>query len=477
MRAAPCAAPPILGMILLFLCMTAGHVAAEVTRQVPAGQAQVMMSYAPLVEKTAPAVVNIHARKITRRREGGGPPFNDPFFRRFFGDFFDRLGRSRTRVENSLGSGVIVAPDGLVITNSHVIAGAKDIRVALSDKREFAADLLLADPRSDLAVLRLRDAGENLPSANLGRVDDLAVGDLVLAIGNPFGVGQTVTGGIVSGLARGAVGITGAGTFIQTDAAINPGNSGGALLAMDGRVVGINTAIYSRSGGSHGIGFAIPADMVPALIRAARDGGPARRPWSGFVGRDIDPDMAEALDLIYPRGVIVESVHPLGAAVAAGVRRGDLILAVAGREIENANDLQFRLLTREIGAQVSLELLRDGVARQIDLPLVAAPETPPRDPFRVSGDSLLAGAGFINLSPAVAEVMGLAMDREGVMLFELARRSPAMRAGLRQGDMLHGVNGTTISLTADLRRLLGRRTPVRRIEVSRDGKRYILEAR
>ncbi|MBO6957109.1 MAG: trypsin-like peptidase domain-containing protein, partial [Rhizobiales bacterium] len=240
----------------------------QLTREAPQNLAQVQLSFAPVVQLAAPAVVNVYATRTEQVRD----PFAnmDPFFRRFFGD--QMRPRPRERMASSLGSGVIVDASGLIVTNNHVIEQATDVRVSLSDRREFAADILIRDERTDLAVLQVRDLDEPLPALSIGASDDLDVGDVVLAIGNPFGVGQTVTQGIVSALARTQVGVTDFQFFIQTDAAINPGNSGGALVDLSGRLVGINTAIFSRSGGSNGIGFAIPTEMVNVVLGEAASG-------------------------------------------------------------------------------------------------------------------------------------------------------------------------------------------------------------
>ena len=303
-------------------------------KQAPETAQEITLSFAPIVRATSPAVVNIYTSKVVHQR--GNRLFDDPFFRRFFGDSFPfSVGPSRDRVENSLGSGVILRADGIVVTNHHVIGGADEIKVVLNDKREFGADILLSDERTDLAVLKLKDPKGELPVIQFGDSEDLEVGDLVLAIGNPFGVGQTVTSGIVSGLARTSVGISDFRSFIQTDAAINPGNSGGALVDIKGRLVGINTAIFSKSGGSQGIGFAVPANMVRRVVSSAIAGEPLIRPWLGFSGRDVDAEISEAIGLKTPGGVIVENVHPTGPAAEAGLQRGDVIVEVEGRPVDD----------------------------------------------------------------------------------------------------------------------------------------------
>ncbi|MEX2642475.1 MAG: trypsin-like peptidase domain-containing protein, partial [Acetobacterales bacterium] len=327
---------------------------------VPERREQVRLSYAPLVKRVAPAVVNVFTRKVVRER-AASPLFNDPFFRRFFGDQFP-LGETRERVQNALGSGVVVDPEGLIVTNGHVIQGADQITVVLADRREFDAEVLGVDDRSDLAVLRLRDVGTPLPFLDFRDSDTLEVGDLVMAVGNPFGIGQTVTTGIVSALARTTVGVSDFRFFIQTDAAINPGNSGGALVTMDGKLAGINTAIYSRDGGSLGIGFAVPSNMVRAVVAGIASGG-LSRPWLGFSGQDITADLASGLGLPRPLGVIVREVFPDGPADRAGIGAGDVLTHLDGREVDSMEGLRFRVATMTGDDEAEVRLWRKGEVR------------------------------------------------------------------------------------------------------------------
>ncbi|MDA0240497.1 MAG: trypsin-like peptidase domain-containing protein, partial [Proteobacteria bacterium] len=315
---------------------------ASAQKRIPSSQSDIQLSFAPLVKRVAPAVVNIFTTKtVTARRVS--PLFDDPFFRRFFGENF--AGPRRQRKENSLGSGVIVRPDGMIITNHHVIQGADEITVILADRREFKAVIVGSDERTDLAVLRIDTGGRSLPHLTFRDSDDLEVGDLVLAIGNPFGVGQTVTSGIVSALARTQVGINDLNFFIQTDAAINPGNSGGALVTMDGKLVGVNSAIYSRSGGSIGIGFAIPANMVQTVMTGLT-GGQLVRPWLGGAGQAVTSDIANSIGLDRPVGVLINSLYPNGPATRAGLAIGDVVLAVNDREVNDPEALRFRIASR-----------------------------------------------------------------------------------------------------------------------------------
>lgn len=440
-------------LALIGLAVTLGPGLVQADKVAPESREQVTLSYAPVVKRTAPAVVNIYAKKIVQRRSGPAL-FDDPFFKRFFGDNFPFGGAPKERIENSLGSGVLVRADGVVVTNNHVIADAQEITVVLSDRREYDAEIVLADDRTDLAVLRIDTNGEDLPSLDFGDSDALEVGDIVLAIGNPFGVGQTVTSGIVSALARTRVGVADYRSFIQTDAAINPGNSGGALVSMDGHLVGINTAIFSKSGGSLGIGFAVPANMVRAIVDSAIEGRPLVRPWLGFVGRAVNADLALALGMPRPVGVIVEQVVEDGPAVEAGLIPGDVVMAVNGHDVEDAQALRFRLATRRIGETVELTVLRKGKERSVTMPLEAPPEVPPRNTTMLKGRHPFSGTKLANLSPAVVEELGLKGQPRGVFILAIAKRSPAARLGLRPGDILVSINDRKIALVRDATKIL-----------------------
>jgi len=409
-------------------------------RALPQSRAQMQLSFAPLVKRTAPAVVNIYTRRVVTQAQQS-PLFSDPFFRRFFGERFATGPRQR-RVQTSLGSGVIVSPDGLIVTNHHVIQGADEITVAMTDRREFPAELVLDDERTDLAVLRIDAADSPLPHLELRDSDELEVGDLVLAIGNPFNVGQTVTSGIISAVARTDVGISDFQFFIQTDADINPGNSGGALVSMDGRLAGVNTAIFSRSGGSHGIGFAIPANMVRAVIRSAAEGlAYVQRPWLGAATQEVTAEIAASMGLDRPQGVLVRALYPNGPAQQAGLAVGDVIVGVDDRPVNTPEALLFRLGTRPIGGSARLGVQRRGALFTAELALIRAPEVPPRNTTLLRGAHPLAGATVANLSPAVAEELGLETAPAGVVVLRVAERSPAWRLRLRTGDRILRING------------------------------------
>ncbi|MEP9377861.1 DegQ family serine endoprotease [Aquabacter sp. CN5-332] len=444
-----------------------GPAFAQDAARVPASRSDIQLSFAPVVKRTAPAVVNVYAQKSLRQNN---PFMDDPFFRRFFGGGPGLGGPER--MQRSLGSGVIVDASGFVVTNHHVVAGADQIRIALNDRREFDADVVLSDQRTDLAVLRLKgDGKERFPVIELGNSDELAVGDLVLAIGDPFGVGQTVTQGIVSALARTQIGISDYQFFIQTDAAINPGNSGGALVDMAGRLIGINTAIFSRSGGSHGIGFAIPANMVRVVVESAKSGGKSvRRPWLGAKLQRVTPEIAESLGLARPTGVLVQTVVASSPAADAGLKVGDLVVAVEGQEVDDPESLAYRLATRPLGGTAQMTVNRRGKESQLSISLAPAPETVPREEVLLRGRSPFAGIKAVNISPAVAEELRLDTDGTGVVVSDVTDNSPAESAGFRPGDMILDVNGTKIASTKDLDNATRGSSRAWRVTVMRGGR-------
>ena len=435
-------------------------------RIVPTSPGDLRLSYSPVVKAAAPAVVNVYASRTVRSRPIS-PMFNDPFFERFFGG--RSFGLPQERVQNSLGSGVIVGADGIVVTNHHVIADADEVRVVLADRREFPAELLIKDERTDLAILRVDAGNEVLPVIEFATPDSLEVGDLVLAVGNPFGVGQTVTSGIVSALARTQVGITDFGFFIQTDAAINPGNSGGALVDMAGRLVGINTAIYSRSGGSVGIGFAIPSEMVRLVVASAGAGG-VQRPWFGAQLQDVTSEIAEALGLDRPGGVLIADLWPDGPAASAGLARGDVVLSIDGQEVRDPSGFNYRFATRGVGGQATLTVMRNGREIIAPISLVPPPEVPDRDARRIEGPSPFAGALVANLSPALVDELGLSTMRAGVVIIDVGRRSPARSLGLQPGDIILEINGGRTATSADVVSLTRSAHRVWRLSIDRNGR-------
>jgi len=442
---------PALAICLAIVGAVCLSAAAKAEKRVPASRAEIALSYAPVVKTVRPAVVNVYVRSRSDARRPRSPFFDDPFFRRFFGDNFG----GRPRLENSLGSGVIVSPDGIVVTNNHVVRseGKADIKIALADSREFSAKVILTDERTDLAVLRIDGDAKDFPYLSFADSDVLEVGDIVLAIGNPFGVGQTVTSGIVSALARTRVGVSDYQFFIQTDAAINPGNSGGPLVDMRGRIVGINTAIFSKSGGSHGIGFSIPSNMVRVVVNSALRGGKVERPWLGAELQPVTSDIADALDLDRKAGALVASRVKGGPADKAGLRSGDVIIAVDGRKAKDPQAVLYRVATKGIGSKAELTVLRRGKTHKLQLALIAAPETVPRSVTRISGATPFSGATVANLSPALAEEISLD-EIEGVVVMETEAYSTARRLGLRPGDIIVNLNDFEINRVEQLVRLL-----------------------
>jgi Do/DeqQ family serine protease len=427
----------------LLLSLAAAIPAMAQDRRVPASPSDIRLSYAPIVQHVQPAVVNVYAAKMVQNRN---PLFDDPIFRRFFGGG----GQQPEQMQRSLGSGVMVDPSGLVVTNVHVIEGADQVKVSLADKREFEAEIVLKDTRSDLAVLHLKDTHEKFPTLDFANSDELQVGDVVLAIGNPFGVGQTVTHGIISALARTQVGITDYQFFIQTDAAINPGNSGGALVDMTGRLAGINTAIFSRSGGSQGIGFAIPSNMVRVVVASARGGGKAvKRPWLGARLQAVTPEIAETLGLRLPSGALVANVTPNSPSARAGLKLSDLIVAIDGQPVEDPNAFDYRFATRPLGGTAQIDVQRGGKTVKLTVPLETAPDTD-RDEIALTTRTPFQGATVANISPAVADELHLDSNTEGVVVTALTDGAAAADVGFQKGDIILAVNNQKITKTSDL---------------------------
>lgn len=413
---------------------------AQPTREAPSDSLNMKASFAPVVRRAAPAVVNISAKRVVRQQV-------DPFWQLF------GMGVPPSRVEGSLGSGVIVRADGIIVTNNHVVEGGREITVALSDRREFPARVLLADPRSDLAVLKIDVGRDRLPVMPIDDSDEAQVGDLVLAIGDPFGVGQTVTNGIISALNRTADPQGGAPmTYIQTDAAINPGNSGGALVDMDGDLIGVNSFIVSRSGASAGVGFAIPAAMVRRVVEAAAGGGNVLvRSWLGARTQEVTPEIARSLSLNTPQGALVADIWPGGPADRAGLRSGDVILSVNGRPAADTGAVLFAVAAARPGESMSLGVRRGEQQLNVTLRAETPPARPARDDWRVEGRNPFQGATVVNVSPAVADELGVdPFLARGVLVINISRGF-AMNAGLRPGDVVRKVNGRDIGTVSDLR--------------------------
>lgn len=434
---------------------------AEPQRRVPFGREEMQLSFAPLVKETTPAVVNVYA---TQKPKARSPFAGDPFFEQFFGR------QLPPRAQSSLGSGVIVDPSGLVVTNYHVISDADELKVALADGREFQSKVLLKDESLDLAVLKI-DAADPFPVVPIGDSDALQVGDLVLAIGNPFGVGQTTTSGIVSALARSHIGVSDFGFFIQTDAAINPGNSGGALVNMSGQLIGINTAIYSRTGGSIGIGFAIPSNMVRAVVESARTGKDYfERPYIGATFEPVTAQIAEALGMARPAGALVSSVEEGSPAARSGLRAGDVVLAMNGTPIEHVDALGYRLATQPVGATATLDILSGGGEKDVKMVLERAPAGKSTAELTIEGDSPFAGATVAQLSPRLAQRLRIRSEGKSVAMVDIDPASPAASFGFRPRDVIREVNGEEVDTPEKLQELASAGTRWWRFTVERDGR-------
>ncbi len=433
----------IAGLSVLALLVVAFMPLFAHAQRLPQSQAEIDLSFAPLVREASPAVVNVFTERMVANRVS-------PMEQLFFGDAIPKQRR-----QNSLGSGVIVGSDGVIVTNNHVIDGADTFRVVLSDRREYPAELVLADERTDLAVLKIDTEGAVLPVLPYADTRAAEVGDLVLAIGNPFGVGQTVTSGIISATARTDVGISDYAFFLQTDAAVNPGNSGGALVNTKGELVGVNTAIFSRSGGSNGIGFAIPAEMVKRVVDAAMNEGTFVRPWLGLAAQSVSYDIAKAQGLDRPVGVMVTEVYDDGPADRSGLRRGDLVTAIDGREVFDEKGLKFLAAVRSPGDEAFLTVLRGGKTQNIGVTVEPPPGAREADIVLLDGRTAFSGARVVELSPRLAEENGLDPFQKGsgIYVHSVMRRSIA-RNFFRPGDIVRSVNGIQTKTVDELKSAL-----------------------
>ena len=439
---------------------------ADTARAAPTSDGAVKLSFSPIVKSASPSVVNVYATRI--EQQAASPFANDPFFSRFFGQ---RQFQSRPRESQALGSGVIVDAGGVILTNRHVIEGATDVRIALSDGREFAVDIVIEDAQADLAVLRVRDPGETVfPAITFADSDNLEIGDLVLAIGNPFGVGQTVTSGIVSALERTGVERSDYEFFIQTDAAINPGNSGGALVDMDGYLVGINTAIYSRTGSSVGIGFAIPANMAHLVAEAGIAGGQIVRPWFGAKLQAVNADIAASMGMTEPHGALITEVAHDGPASRAGFASGDVILNVDGVAVDDPSAFNFRLATKPIGQTTKIERLRGGQHDTVDFTVEAAPVADDSMLAEISGGSRFAGTSVRQIDTALAETKGLPYDVRGVIVTGVEPGSPAAQMGLKVDDVILSLNDIPMDTAQAFARTASQRMRTWQIVLQRDGR-------
>ena len=409
-------------------------------------------SIADVTARVMPAVVNISTSRVVHGRQGpGGSPFeSDPFFRQFFGDRMpgghgrggEGEGMPRDRREQSLGSGVIVSPQGIVLTNNHVVDHADDIRVTLSDQRELRARVVGSDPKSDVAVLKLEGKVGELTALPWGDSNRLRLGDVVLAVGDPFGVGETVTMGIVSAKGRANMGILDYEDFIQTDAAINPGNSGGPLVDMEGKLVGITTAILSQSGGYQGVGFAIPSSMARPIMESLVKTGKVQRGFLGVAIQDLTPDLAHSLGIDSPRGALVSDVTAGSPAARSGLARGDVVVGFNGQEVDSAGRFRNLVASAAVGGTVKIDVLRNGRKVALSAVLGEAPRTAAAGGERGSeGQGPMAGVAVADLDASARQRFDVGRDvRQGVVVTEVAPDSPAAEAGLRPGDVILEVN-------------------------------------
>lgn len=453
----------------LFACLVLVLSPVALAQTVPQSKEQVQLSFSPVVKQVAPAVVNIYTRRVVRQNIS--PLLADPFFRQLFGQ---GMGLPQDRVERSLGSGVLVRGDGVVVTNNHVIRNSQEITVVLSDRREFEATLLGSDERTDLAVLKIDTQGQTLPTLPLGDSDALEVGDLVLALGNPFGVGQTVTMGIVSALARTGVGLSDYRSFIQTDAAINPGNSGGALVDLKGQLVGINSEIYSQSGGSVGIGFAIPANMVKVVVASITSGGKPSRPWLGAGGQAVTGDMFQSLKLDHPQGVLISSIHKNSPAEASGLKVGDVVTAVNGKTVDDAEAMRFRIAMLPVGGNATLSVVRNGQPLSLQSKLVSPPDVPARDTTEIGGRNPFTGATVANMNPALADELGADTVEPGATIIRIRAGTIAYRLQFQPGDIIVKVNKQPIASVADLKAVLAGNPQGWEVAIRRNGETLTL---
>jgi serine protease Do len=398
-------------------------------------------SYAPVVKKVTPAVVKIVTTTKFNETPQQMPGFDDPFWRRFFGDQSGRMmPKGQPEIQHGIGSGVIVTKDGYILTNNHVVDGAKELKVTLQDGREFTAKVVGRDPKSDVAIVKI-DA-KDLPTVPLADSSKVEIGDVVLAIGNPFGVGQTVTSGIVSAKDRGNMGIEDYEDFIQTDAAINPGNSGGALVDIDGRLIGINTAILSRSGGSQGVGFAIPSNLAHSVMESLVQYGHVTRGYLGVMIQNVTPDLASEFNLKDNKGALIGDVVPNGPADKAGLKNGDVVLSFNHHAVTESRQLQLEVAETKPGSTVPVEIIRDGSTKTLD---VTVKQLPGKEDLADNNSSnndtgTLNGVEVGDLNQQAHEQFNVPENVKGAVITQVDPNSPSAEAGLKPGDVIQEIN-------------------------------------
>jgi serine protease Do len=438
-------------------------------------------SYAPLVKEVLPSVVNISSSKVVHNRMSSeeGMPM-DPFFRQFFGQDGNEGGRfnaPRDSREKALGSGVIVSPEGYILTNNHVVDGATDVRVMLSDKREFKARIVGTDPKTDVAVLKI-DA-KNLTPITIGDSSKVQVGDVALAIGNPFGVGQTVTKGIISATGRGNLGIEAYEDFLQTDAPINPGNSGGALINDRGELVGINTAIISHgSGGSQGIGFAVPANLARNVMDQVLKNGHVTRAYLGIYPQDVTPAMAKAFGEKDSQGIVVGDVSANSPAQKAGIQRGDIILQINGKPVTDSNQLRMSVSMMQPDTDLKLRILRNGTERDETVKLAEMPTETAKveSNDQEGGSKALEGVEVSNLNASIAHELNIPSSTKGVVVTDIDPASKMADSGLQKGDVIQEVNHQAVTNVSEFQSAIRKAGSEPLLLVNRDGRTLFLTA-
>jgi len=440
--------------------------------------------FVPIVKKTAPAVVNISTSRTVDQKNFRSPLMDDPFFRRFFGDQFPNgghngQGKKPKKKESSLGSGVIVDSSGYIITNNHVVAKADEIKVLLSDKREFIGKVVGTDPKSDLAIIKIE--AKNLPSIPWGNSENLDVGEYVLAIGNPFGLNQTITMGIVSAVGRANVGIADYEDFIQTDAAINPGNSGGALVNVNGELIGINTAIFSRSGGYMGIGFAVPSKMAQAVMNSLIKEGKVVRGWLGVSIQKVTKDLAKQFDLKDANGALIGEVMSGTPAKAGGIKDGDVIISFDGKPVDSPTTLRNLVAQTKVGKRTDVVVVRDGKRKTLKVKIGEQPKDVAQSGIGADEDdsdetSALAGLEVRALTKEIAKQIGVPDGTKGVVVAGVEPGSAAQEAGLRRGDVIVELNRKRVRKLADFKKIAKKINVKRNIllRVKRKGGKFFI---
>lgn len=445
----------LIGLVLALNWPTgaAPQPAASGARPGPGDPVSFETGFAPVVQTVLPAVVTVTSTRIVRAEISDNPLFEDPFFRRFFGDDTEGLAPQERR-ERGLGSGVVVSGDGLILTNNHLVESSSEVLVLFGENEEYRAKILGTDPQTDIAVLKVEKA-KNLNPITMGDSSKVRIGEFVLAIGNPFGVGRTVTMGIISATGRGELGITGYEDFIQTDAAINPGNSGGALVDPDGRLVGINTAILSRSAGNVGIGFAVPVNMARNVMEQIVKQGKVVRGFLGVVIQDLTPAIRSAFDLSQEQGALISGVEQGGPAGKAGLQRGDVVVSLNGQPVEDSRDLRFKIASQRPGSTARFQILRNGQRRDIDVVLGERPESQeeePVSPEEPDSSSSALGVQVQDLTAGIREQLQLESGAQGAVVVTVQPGSPAAEAGLVRGDVIQEVNRKPVRNVQEFRR-------------------------